>query len=68
MIRIDLRNVMLSKKAKLQNDMYNVMSFWKKYIFGGIMYLYETGLKYVHQARIREAVWGLDWYRERPQL
>lgn len=62
MIRIDLRNVMLSKKSKLQNDMYDVMPFLKKYIFGGIMYLYETGLKYVHQAHIREAVWGLEWY------
>lgn len=35
----------------------NYMPFWM--VFGGIMYSYKTGLKYVHQAHyIREASAG----------
>ena len=37
--------------------MCNGMPFLRMYIFGGIMYSYKTGLKYVHQAHIREAFW-----------
>lgn len=47
----------MKKKSKLHNGMCTGMPFLRMYIFGGIMYSYKTGLKYVHQAHIREAFW-----------
>lgn len=75
MVKLDLRNVMLSENPSCK--MYNVIlvlekkmvSYFPQYhILGGIMFSYKISLKDLHQASIRGAFWGLGWYLERPEL